>query len=477
MAGSLAVLAELSVRGRFNDSDMWWHLKSGEMIWTRHSIPTMDLFSFTAFHHALVPQEWLAQALIYGAYRMGGYSGLMLWFCVLAAALLITGYALCSLVSGNSKIGLLGAMVLWFFSTAGLSIRPQVIGYLLLTVELLVLYLGGSRNPRWLWCLPPLFAIWVNCHGSFFLGLMVLGVFSICSLLDFQTGALVCRGWEPRRRRMLLLVLVLSVAAVFLNPVGWRQVLYPLDTMLRQPVNLAYVQEWLPLPFNTGRGVGLLCVLAVIFLVLLVRRSSEVLDLRELILLAMGAWLALNHRRLVFVFGILAAPVVARLLSSFWDGYDAEKDRPAPNLIFLAVVALALFLGFPSRQALAEQVTNGNPVKAVAYIKSHPLSGNMLNFYSDGGYLIWAMPEHPVFIDGRADLYEWAGVLREYGEWATLQSDPNLLLNKYHIGFCLLERGSPMTFVLPLMPEWKQVYSDDSSVIFVRVGGVASSTH
>src|SRR6476661_7036155 len=141
----------------------------------------------------------------------------------------------------------------------------------------------------------------------------------------------------------------------------------------------------------------------------------------------MGAWMALNHRRLVFVFGILAAPVVARLCSDFWDRYEAEKDRPAPNMIFIGVVAVALFLGFPGRLVLAKQVSDGSPVKAVEYIQSHHLSGNMLNEYDYGGYLIWALPEHPVFIDGRADLYEWAGVLSQYEKWALLQTDPNAL--------------------------------------------------
>ena len=178
--------------------------------------------------------------------------------------------------------------------------------------------------------------------------------------------------------------------------------------------------------------------------------------------------MALNHRRLVFVFGILAAPVVARLCSDFWDRYDAEKDRPLPNVIFIGLVAVALVLGFPNRQALAKEVNDGSPVQAVKYIKSHQLTGNMLNEYGYGGYLIWALPEHPVFIDGRADLYEWAGVLKQYQQWSLLQTDPNQLLDKYHISFCLLEKDSPMSYVFPLMPNWKKVYSDQQSVIFVR---------
>jgi hypothetical protein len=92
----------------------------------------------------------------------------------------------------------------------------------------------------------------------------------------------------------------------------------------------------------------------------------------------------------------------------------------------------------------------------------------MLNSYDYGGYLIWALPQQPVFIDGRADLFEWAGVLDEFSKWATLQSDPNELLDKYHVDFCLLERKSPMVTVLRLLPGWKEVYSDNVSVILMR---------
>src|SRR6185437_982923 len=120
-----------------------------------------------------------SQLLIYGAYRFGGYPGLMLWLCFFTSALLTAGYYLCSLYSGNSKVGFLGAVTIWLFATIGLSVRPQMIGYLLLVVELLVIHLGRTRNPRWFFCMPPLFALWVNCHGSFFLGIIVAGVFLV----------------------------------------------------------------------------------------------------------------------------------------------------------------------------------------------------------------------------------------------------------------------------------------------------------
>ena len=110
----------------------------------------------------------------------------------------------------------------------------------------------------------------------------------------------------------------------------------------------------------------------------------------------------------------------------------------------------------------------GNPVAAVDYIRRAGLSGPMLNDYGFGGYLIWALPEHKVFIDGRGDVYDWTGVFPEFGRWATLSEDPTLLLNKHGIRFCILSKTAPMAQVLPYLPGWSRAYSDKVAVVFVR---------
>jgi hypothetical protein len=466
LAGLLVVLATLTVRSRFDDPDMWWHLKTGEVIWTTHSIPTTDLFSYTASHQAFVPQEWLSQVLIYGAFRWAGYSGLMLWLCFFTSALLIAGYALCTLYSGNVKVGWVGALIIWLFATIGYAVRPHMIGYLLLIVELLLLHLGRTRSPRWFFWLPPLFAIWVNCHASFFLGLAIAGLFLLCSFFHFRIGLLEALRWEHKRRRILGLAVVLSAATLLLNPVGLKLALYPVDFMLHLPINLSVIEEWKPLQMDSARGIGLLATIVFIFLIVIVQRSR--LFWHELVLLAAGTWFAVHHERMVFVFGILAAPIVSRLLANSWDNYMAAQDRALPNAVMISLSLLIAFLAFPGHQSIAQQMEESSPVKAVNFIKAHHISGNMLNDYTDGGYLIWAAPEHPVFMDGRADLYEFAGVLSEYGRWATLQSDSNTLLDKYKVDFCLLDRSAPIAHIMPLLQGWRSVYSDEKSVIFVR---------
>jgi hypothetical protein len=468
LAGLLVLLTVLTVRTRFDDPDMWWHLKTGEIVWTTHTIPTTDTFSYTTGHHPYIAHEWLSQMIIYGAYRYGGYSGLMLWLCFFASALLVAAYALCWLYSEDAKVSFLGALLIWLFATIGLAVRPQMMGYLMLVAELLLIHLGRTRNHRWFYGLPPLFAIWVNCHGSFFLGVIVAAVFLFTSFFEFQKGSLVSPRWDPHCRKTFIWSLLLSTAALFLNPVGLKQILYPLDTLLHQPMGLSQVEEWQPLVLTDERGIALLAVLGCIFLIVMIRRTS--LLWHELLLLIVGTWLAVSHRRMLFVFGILAAPILSRLLSTAWEDYESKKDRPVLNAIFIAISLLSVVWAFPRQQVLAKQVEEHSPVKAVEFIKTNHLSGRMLNDYAYGGYLIWAAPEHPVFVDGRSDVFEATGVLDEFGRWATLQSNPNDLLDKYHVDFCLLSRQSPLVNVLPLLHNWTAVYTDQSSVVFTRVG-------
>jgi hypothetical protein len=468
IAGLLVVLGEFTVKDRFDDLDMWWHLRLGEITWISHHIPTADYLSYTTNHHPRIAQEWLSQLLIYAAYRFGGYSGLMLWLCLFTAAVLVAGYGLCSLYSGNAKVAFLGAMTVWIFGTSGFAIRPHMVGYLLLIVELILLELAQTRNARWFYFLPPLFALWANAHASFFLGFVVAALVLVSSHFQFRYGLLVAPAWDRKNRRTLAIALALSALALMLNPGGIRLLGYPLDTMFHQPVVFNSVSEWQPLQLTQGRGLALVVVLTVIFLLIITQRKE--LRLHELLLLALGVWLGFNHRRLVFPCGILVAPVLCRLLANSWEQYRPVRDRPLPNAILLAYSLLIVCLAFPSRQSLVTQVELHSPVKAVQFIQANHLKGPMLNDWNDGGYLIWAAPDYPVFIDGRADIYEWTGIINQFELWATLQIPPNVLLDKYKIGFCLLERNSAVANVLPLLPNWKAIYSDDRNIIFQRVG-------
>jgi len=126
---------------------------------------------------------------IYGAWKWAGFSGLMFWLCLLTAVVLIAGYGLCSLYLRKCQSGFSGAMIIWLFSTVGFAVRPQMIGYLLLIAELVLIHLGRTRDPRWFFSLPILFALWINCHASFILGIILAASFSSLPFSAFRQAA------------------------------------------------------------------------------------------------------------------------------------------------------------------------------------------------------------------------------------------------------------------------------------------------
>ena len=462
----LVMLAVLTVRDRFDDPDMWWHLRTGQIIATTHHIPQTDLFSYTTNHHFYIAHEWLSQLSIYAAYAFRGYTGLMLWEAGLTAAILVAGFYLCSLYSGTPKLGFLGALAIWFFGTIGFSVRPQMLGYLLLVLELLLLHLGRTRSRRWFLLLPPLFAVWVNCHGSFMLGLLILAFAVIACVTPISFAGVESGHLEARYRNVLIAATVLSFAAVLLNPTGVRQVLYPLQIVWHSPVNLTEVHEWHWLGFDDSRFYALVGIVACIVIPVLLRRARLTLD--EWLLLALVATQAVRHRRLVFVFGIVAAPIFCRVLSSLWQERRPQVRHPLADITLILASAFVSYAAFPSPANLSRQVEAFSPVGAVAFIEQHHLRGPIINAYGFGGYLIWAAPEYPVFVDGRTDIFEWTGVLRRYGDWATRKSPPADLLDQYGVNLCLFAPDSPIVPSLQRLPGWTQVYSDKNAVIFIR---------
>jgi hypothetical protein len=192
------------------------------------------------------------------------------------------------------------------------------------------------------------------------------------------------------------------------------------------------------------------------------------LTLDEWALLALVAAQGVRHRRLVFAFGIIAAPIFCRMLSKFWQECQPQERHPVADAVLITASIIVSFAAFPSTVNLNRQVEAFSPVKAVAFMQQHHLRGPIINAYGFGGYVIWAAPEYPVFVDGRTDVFEWTGVLSRYGNWATLKSPAAELLDQYHVNLCLFAPDSPIVPSLRRLPGWREVYADENAVIFAR---------
>jgi hypothetical protein len=454
------------------DPDLWWHIRVGQNILATHHWPTSDPFSFTVAGHPWMAYEWLGDVLIGAVARLGGLMGLEVFLFVWASAVVLAIYAYATLRSGNSKAGFLTAGVLCSFAFASFSLRPQMLGYLFLVLTLIVLERFRQGKPRSIWFLPPLVLLWVNTHGSWVIGMGVLLVFLASGLVEFRCGSIEARRWTSAQRIRLETVLLLSLAAIPLTPYGTRLAAYPFTVASSLPLNVGNILEWQPMPFNILGGKEFLAIVLAFFLVQMTVPLT--LRLSEVVLLFGGIVMACLHVRFLLLFVPFAAPVFAVVLARWMPPYDRKKDHPVLNAILIAAVVVAMVRYFPTRSELERIVAHAFPVRAVEYLKRHPVAGPMFNAYGYGGYLVGMLPEQKVFIDGRGDLYEDAGIFGEYLELAGLKPAAFHVLRAHNIQSCLLESKEPLATVLAVDPNWEERYSDGVSRLFVRRNNVYS---
>jgi hypothetical protein len=331
-------------------------------------------------------------------------------------------------------------------------------------VGLLIVLDHFRETGKDLWILPPLFCLWINLHGSWVFGVVVLVVMIASGLVEGEWGLVVARRWSPVELKKLLLALAASLAALFVNPFGYRLVLYPFDLLFRQPSNMKHIEEWQSVDFSTGNGKLALMMIFVLLAAALFSRRRWRLD--ELILMAFALWAALSHWRFLFFAGLIAVPILAPRLNLF-PPYDRKLDKPWLNAGIMAAVVGSLIFFFPSTAELQHQVSDKYPIGALAFMQQRHLGGRIFNNYLWGGYMEWNAPQLKPFIDGRADIFIYNQSFDDYVH-ATMIQKSFEILDKYRIDYALLEPDQPLSYLLQHSPSWKTIYSDRVAVLFER---------
>jgi hypothetical protein len=260
---------------------------------------------------------------------------------------------------------------------------------------------------------------------------------------------------------------LLSMAVLPLTPYGTRLAAVPLNVATSLPLNFADILEWQPLTTDFWQAKLLLVLLFGFILAQLAFRLRYRLE--EIALFLIVVYASFVHFRFAILFAIVFAPLAASLFVRWAPVHNPQLDHYAVNavLMFAALAAMVLFL--PSQSRLQENVAKNYPVQAVRYIQEHPIPGRMFNDYAFGGYLVWALtPQRKVFIDGRGDIYEQAGVFADYSDIVGLKPDTFAVLQSYRINFCLVSPNSSLATLLAASSNWQEVYKDTLSAIFVR---------
>jgi len=453
--------------GKLFTDDTWWHLKVGEEILATHHWPTHDIYSFTVPGAPWMAYEWLGEVVMAIAHRLAGLPGLAALLMLLAIAYVLLQYGYACLVSRNHLASAVAVALLLPVESVSFSLRPQLLGFIFLLITLMCLERFRQGKPRALWVLPGVFLLWANTHGSFLLGFLAIGLYWLSSLVSFRSGALWAEGIDAGRRQRVLLVSLLCLLACLVTPYGTRLAVYPLELLWQQPVIVQRIAEWQPL--DMSQPYAHMFLLAVL-LALAAQVAAPViyrLDTLILVLLMIGE--SCLHARFLIIFAAVFAPVLATLLARWLPTYQKDQDHPVLNAALVAAIVCGMVAAFPARAKLDQALAETFPVGALQHLRQHPIPGRMFNDALWGGYLIWAAgPEHPVFIDGRFDIYEYGGTLTDCYNLISLRVKPESILAKYHINSVLLSRGSALDLYISSLAHWQRVYEDKISTILQR---------
>lgn len=454
------------------DPDTYLHITIGQRIMALGVIPTTDPFSHTLAGAPWVAHEWLADIALSTLYEFFGWAGLhtlTIGICALTLA-----YVLRFLLDRQVP----PAYAIFFTILTAASLlshllaRPHIFTWPILALWFGALLKANETGQRPTWWLIPLLVLWANIHGSYVLGLAILPLLGLDALLSRPASeryALV-KAWG--------IFIVMALLATLITPYGWHNLMFAYD-LLTQP-GLRKIDEWGPVNFSDFNAleiwIGVLLSLACLGLL-------KLSPIRLVILLAL-LHEALAHVRYMSIFGILVplliavpfqqqyAHFIARLqpqestLDKWFNYLTVPASRASSALVILLLLAASYFINTQVKPQPPEKYA---PRAALAAARQAGLEKSaVFNDYSFGGYLI--REGIPVFIDGRADMYG-AAYLKAYFD----AIDPNNLkqinayLDAHQIEWTLLPANNYLVDYLSTQPAWKQIHSDEHSVVHQRV--------
>ena len=452
------------------DYDLWWHLKVGDWIVDHFAVPHTGILSRTAVDRVWVAYSWGYEVLLSRAYAWFGLIGAGVFGTLLTVGVAFFVYWMLRRLSGHFWLSfILAWIVVSAFLFNGMP-RPVFLSQMLYCVTLaLLLEAQRSGNLKLLYGLPALMLLWANLHIQFIYGLFVVGLFVGANLaqhiLDsagYSPGFLkpATLPWKP-----LLAILALCVLATIAGPNLYRPYLAVL-TYTKAKFTYNIIMELQPLSFRGFSNFLELFLAAGGFYAVGWQRK---IDPFKLLLLVVASAAAFRTMRDGWFICISAAACIADS-----PALEAKRERAeswtelAMSACGLTVVLLvaAPVVNFTSR-GIDRAISADYPVNAVNFLRRNGFSGPLYNNLNWGGFLMWYLPELPVAVDGRNDLYgDDLDKIFYYSQSAfpSYSTDPYLEESR----LVILDSTLPLAKILIIDSRFRMIYHDDIATVFMR---------
>lgn len=432
-----ALIGTLAATVAANDPDMFWHLTSGAWMLDHGQILDRDIYSTTMAGTPYSVGQWLGEVIFAALYRTGGWVAVdLLRGTLVGIATLFTARVVLRFQAHPGwAIGPIIATIL--ISKFLWGERPQLFSFALFPFfldTLLATRLGAHRR---VWLLVPAMLVWANLHGGFVAGLALTAVF-------------VVEAWLSRSssRRVLTFAAGPMLVASLLTPSG----LAAFSFAASYASSASTVAEERPTDITSPAGlVFAAMLLGALFLVLVVDRRALQTRARCSILwvglVVSFTVLGLAHQRLLPYAAMVLAPLVAGLLPALFGRpitIAPVIPRRAAGLAIatLLVGSMAVAVSAAPRQP----DLSAYPAGALIPLREHP--GPVLNEYDWGGYLIYAAPGQPTFVDGRGAALYPARLIGEFETAVQLRDGYRGVLDRHGIRLVLLRPDRPLVSAL-----------------------------
>jgi hypothetical protein len=473
-----------------SDADIGWHIRNGQNILSTHAIPHTDPFSATMSGRTWYAWEWLYDLGIGIVYNRLGLNGVVFVSALLIAAMLSLVFRLALHGGASVPITILLFLLCLGASSIHFLARPHIVGWLITVAWFWILDSTNRKaaSYRRLLGLPLLMLLWVNLHGGFILGFMLLG----CFLLADMITATIDRDQEQRRQARthgvwLGAVLALSALASLINPYGYKLHLHVYQ-YLSNRFFMQHIDEF--------RRPDLYSLPAVFFLVLLlVAIAGCVMAWRklrwsELLVVVFSAFLGLYAARNIPIAAMLLTMIAPSFFSRRSTGADEARATSRIRAFATRVTRLELSLRghlwpfvvvlasagvcFYQGSLFGRQVMNAHfdekrfPVQALDSLVPRGIWEPTFSLDSWGGYLIYRLyPGTRVFVDDRHDFYG-EPFLRDYLKVLHTEPGWEKVLDGLGANLILIPTKSKLATALRTTPAWRITYTDETATAFER---------